>query len=73
MITVRKVTRSPTAVTPGWLIVTCGACLAVPLARLAALPLAAGPSMSGTGGLVRQPSSEEQLAAVAPQRAVDGY
>ena len=37
MITVRKVTRRLTAVMPGWLIVTCGVCLAIPLARLAAL------------------------------------
>ena len=42
MITVRKVTRSPTAVMPGWLIVICGVCLALPLARLAALLFTAG-------------------------------
>jgi len=37
VIIVRKVTRSLTAVGPGWLMVICGACLAIPLARLAAL------------------------------------
>ena len=37
MIIVRKVTRSLTAARPGWLIVICGVCLAIPLARLAAL------------------------------------
>ncbi len=42
MITVRKVMRSLTAVMPGWLIVICGVCLAIPLARLAALLFTAG-------------------------------
>jgi hypothetical protein len=42
MITVRKVTRSLTAVMPGWLIVICGVCLVIPLARLAALLVTAG-------------------------------
>ena len=42
MITVRKVTRSLTAVMPGWLIVSCGVCLVIPLARLAALLFTAG-------------------------------
>jgi hypothetical protein len=42
MITVRKVTRSLTAVMPGWLVVICGVCLAIPLARLAALLFTAG-------------------------------
>lgn len=42
MITVRKVTRSLTAVMPGWLIVICGICLAIPLARLASLLFTAG-------------------------------
>lgn len=42
MITVRKVTRSLMAVMPGWLIVICGICLAIPLARLAALVFTAG-------------------------------
>ena len=42
MITIRKVTRSLTAVMPGWLIVICGVCLAIPLARLAALLFTAG-------------------------------
>ena len=42
MITVRKVTRSLTAVMPGWLIVICGVCLVIPLARLAALLFTAG-------------------------------
>ena len=42
MITVREVTRSLTAVMPGGLIVTCGVCLAIPLARLAALLFTAG-------------------------------
>ena len=42
MITVRKITRSLTAVMPGWLVVICGVCLAIPLARLAALLLTAG-------------------------------
>lgn len=42
MITVRKTTRSLTAVMPRWLIVILGVCLVIPLARLAALLLAAG-------------------------------
>ena len=42
MITVRKVTRSLTAVMPGWLIVIRGVCTAIPLARLAALMFPAG-------------------------------
>jgi hypothetical protein len=42
MITVRKVTRSPTAVRPGWLIVICDVCLVIPLARQAALLFTAG-------------------------------
>ena len=42
MITVRRITPSLTAVIPGWLTVICGVCLAIPLARLAALPSAAG-------------------------------
>ena len=37
MIAVRKVVRSLTAAMPGWLLVICGVCLAIPLARLAAL------------------------------------
>ena len=36
MITVRKITRSLTAVMPGWLVVICGICLAIPLVRLTA-------------------------------------
>ena len=39
MIAVRKVVRSLTAAMPGWLLVICGVCLAIPLARLAALVL----------------------------------
>ena len=42
MITIRKITRSLTTVMPGWLIVICGVCLAIPLARLAALLFTAG-------------------------------
>jgi hypothetical protein len=42
MITVRKVTRSLAAVMPGWLVVICGVCLVIPLARLAALLFTAG-------------------------------
>jgi len=42
MITIRKIVRSLTAVMPGWLIVICGICLAIPLARLAALVFTAG-------------------------------
>jgi len=42
MITVRRITWSLTAVMPGWLIVICGVCLAIPLARLAASLSAAG-------------------------------
>jgi hypothetical protein len=42
MITVRKVTRSPTAVMPGWPVVIRGVCRAIPLARLAALLSTAG-------------------------------
>ena len=41
MITVRKVARSLAAAMPVWLIVACGVCLAIPLARLAALLLTA--------------------------------
>lgn len=37
MITVRKIVRSLTATMPGWLLLICGVCLAIPLARLAAL------------------------------------
>ena len=42
MITVRKVTRSLTAVMPGWVIIICGVCLATALARLVALLFTAG-------------------------------
>jgi len=42
MITVRRITLRLTAVVPGGLIVICGVCLAIPLARLAALLTAAG-------------------------------
>jgi hypothetical protein len=42
MITVRRITRSRTAVMPRWPIVICSVCLAIPLARLAALLSAAG-------------------------------
>lgn len=42
MITFRRTIRSLTATMPGWLILICGVCLAVPLVRLAALVLAAG-------------------------------
>ncbi len=42
MITSRKITRSLFAVMPGWLIVICGVCLVLPLARLAALLFTAG-------------------------------
>jgi hypothetical protein len=42
MITIRKITRSLTTVMPGWLIVICGVCLAIPLVRLAALLFTAG-------------------------------
>ena len=42
MIAVRKIARSLTAVMPGWLIVICGVCLFIPLARLAALLFTAG-------------------------------
>jgi hypothetical protein len=42
VITVRKITRSLTAVMPGWLIAICGVCLVIPLARLAALVFTVG-------------------------------
>lgn len=42
MITIRKLTRSLTAAMPAWLIVVCGICLVIPLARLAALAFTAG-------------------------------
>ena len=42
MITVRKITRSLTAVMPGWLMIICGVCLAIALARVAALLFTAG-------------------------------
>jgi hypothetical protein len=42
IITVRKATRSLTAVMPGWLIVIRGVCLVIPLVRLAALLFTAG-------------------------------
>jgi hypothetical protein len=41
VITARKITRSLTAAMPGWLLIMCGVCLAIPLARLAALLLTA--------------------------------
>ena len=41
MITARKIVRSLTAAMPGWLLLICGVCLAIPLARLAALLLTA--------------------------------
>ena len=41
VITVRKIVRSLTAAMPGWLLLICGVCLAIPLARLAALLLTA--------------------------------
>ncbi len=44
MITVRKVRRSLSAVMPVWPIVI-GGCLAIPLARLAALLFTAGPRL----------------------------
>jgi len=37
MITIRKITRSLTAAMPAWLLILCGVCLAIPLARLGAL------------------------------------
>lgn len=37
VITARKIARSLTAAMPGWLALLCGVCLAIPLARLAAL------------------------------------
>jgi hypothetical protein len=37
MITARKVARSLTAAMPAWLLLICGVCLFIPLARLAAL------------------------------------
>jgi hypothetical protein len=42
MVTVRRIMPRLTAVMPGWLIVICGICRAVPPARLAALLSAAG-------------------------------
>jgi hypothetical protein len=42
MITVRRITRSLTAVMQRWPSVICSVCLAIPLARLAALLSAAG-------------------------------
>ena len=47
MITIRKVTRSLTAVMPGWLIVICGVCLVIPLARMAALLFTTGLCLVG--------------------------
>lgn len=37
VITARKLVRSLTATMPGWLLLVCTVCLAIPLARLAAL------------------------------------
>ena len=37
VITARKIVRSLTATMPGWLLLVCTVCLAIPLARLAAL------------------------------------
>jgi len=37
VIAVRKVMRSLTAAMPRWLVIICGVCLVIPLARLAAL------------------------------------
>jgi hypothetical protein len=42
MITIRKIIRGLTAAMPVWLVVICGVCLAIPLARLAALVCTAG-------------------------------
>jgi hypothetical protein len=42
VISVREITRSLIAVMPGWLMIICGVCLAIPLARLAALLFTAG-------------------------------
>ncbi len=42
MITFRKVARSFTAAMPGWLLLICGVCFVIPLARLAALLFTAG-------------------------------
>lgn len=42
IITVRRLTRSLTAAMPGWLIVICGVCLAIPVVRLGGLLFAAG-------------------------------
>lgn len=42
VITFRKVARSLTAAMPGWLILICGVCFVIPLARLAALLFTAG-------------------------------
>ena len=42
MITIRKITRSLAAAMPAWLAIVCAVCLAIPLARLAALAFTAG-------------------------------
>lgn len=41
MITARKIARSLIAAMPAWLLLICGVCLVIPLARLAALLLTA--------------------------------
>ncbi len=57
MITFRKSVRSLTAVMPGWLIVICGVCLAIPLARLAALLFMAGLCLVQPGRVRRAASA----------------
>jgi hypothetical protein len=57
MITVRKVTRRPAAVTPGWPVVIRGVCRAIPLARLAALLFIAGLCLVQPAGVGRAASA----------------
>lgn len=57
VITARKITRSLTAAMPGWLLLICGVCLAIPLARLAALLLTAVVCITQPGRVRRAASA----------------
>jgi hypothetical protein len=57
VITARKTTRGLTAVMPGWLLVICGVCLAIPLTRLAALLFTAGLCLVQPGKVRRAASA----------------
>jgi hypothetical protein len=68
MITVREVTRSPTAVMPGWPMVIGGVWFAISLARLAALLFTAGLCLVQPAGVRRAASA---WMGATSQRAFD--